>query len=90
MVQFTLPKNSQIVQGKTWPKPSSGNIRGFKVYRWNPDTGENPRVDTYYIDTDKCGPMVLDAIRGAFRKSMAISAYTHCHICRWSRTSFLI
>ena len=62
MVQFTLPKNSQIVQGKTWPKPSSGNIRGFKVYRWNPDNGENPRVDTYYIDTDKCGPMVLDAI----------------------------
>jgi succinate dehydrogenase / fumarate reductase iron-sulfur subunit len=62
MVAFTLPKNSKILQGKTWPKPSGANLKGFKVYRWDPDSGENPRVDTYYIDLDDCGPMVLDAI----------------------------
>ena len=62
MVQFTLPKNSQIVQGKTWPKPDGASVKAFRVYRWNPDTGENPRIDTYYIDTADCGPMVLDAI----------------------------
>jgi len=62
MVAFTLPKNSKILQGKTWPKPAGANLKGFKVYRWDPDSGENPRVDTYYIDLDDCGPMVLDAI----------------------------
>ena len=24
--------------------------------------GENPRVDTYFVDMDTCGPMVLDAL----------------------------
>lgn len=63
MAEFTLPKNSRIVHGKTWPKPENAkNIRAFKVYRWSPDEKKNPRVDTYYIDLDTCGPMVLDAI----------------------------
>ena len=62
MVQFTLPKNSKIRTGKTWPKPEGTNLRKFQVYRWNPDDGENPRVDTYFVDLDKCGPMILDAL----------------------------
>ncbi|HUY68939.1 MAG TPA: succinate dehydrogenase iron-sulfur subunit, partial [Alphaproteobacteria bacterium] len=33
----------------------------FKVYRWSPGD-ENPRLDEYEIDLDKCGPMVLDAL----------------------------
>ena len=63
MVQFTLPKNSQITAGKTWPKPAGGrNLREFRIYRWNPDDGHNPRIDTYFVDLDDCGPMVLDAL----------------------------
>ena len=63
MVQFTLPKNSQIRVGKTWPAPQGAtNIRKFKIYRWDPDTGENPRIDTYFVDREDCGPMVLDGI----------------------------
>ena len=62
MAQFTLPKNSKIRTGKTWPKPEGKNVRKFQIYRWNPDDGENPRVDTYFIDMDSCGPMVLDAL----------------------------
>ena len=62
MAKFTLPKNSQIVQGKTWPKGAGENLKAFKVYRWDPESGENPRIDTYYLDTADCGPMVLDAI----------------------------
>ena len=63
MVQLTLPKNSTIGTGQTWPKPEGAtNLREFRVYRWNPDDGENPRVDTYYVDMDDCGPMILDAI----------------------------
>ena len=63
MAQLTLPKNSQIKPGKTWPKPQGAtNLREFKVYRYDPDSGDNPRTDTYYVDRDDCGPMVLDAL----------------------------
>jgi succinate dehydrogenase / fumarate reductase, iron-sulfur subunit len=63
MVQLTLPKNSTIGKGKTWPKPEgAANLREFHVYRWNPDDGLNPRVDTYFVNLDDCGPMILDAI----------------------------
>lgn len=63
MVQLTLPKNSTIRTGKTWPKPEGAtNVRKFSIYRWNPDDGKNPQVDTYFLDMDKCGPMVLDAL----------------------------
>jgi succinate dehydrogenase / fumarate reductase iron-sulfur subunit len=40
----------------------SSNVKVFAVYRYDPDSGENPRVDTYEIDMDNCGPMVLDAL----------------------------
>jgi succinate dehydrogenase / fumarate reductase iron-sulfur subunit len=63
MVEFTLPKNSRVGEGKTWPEPDNArNTREFRVYRWNPDDGQNPRVDTYLVDLDDCGPMVLDAL----------------------------
>jgi len=62
MVQLTLPKNSQIKPGKTWPKPDSAALREFRVYRYDPDTGENPRIDTYFVDTKDCGPMILDGL----------------------------
>jgi succinate dehydrogenase / fumarate reductase, iron-sulfur subunit len=62
MVAFSLPRNSKIGTGKSWPMPSGTNIRQFKVYRWNPDDGKNPQVDTYHVNMDECGPMVLDAL----------------------------
>jgi len=63
MAEFTLPKNSVVQQGKTYPAPAGAtNIQVVEIYRWDPDSGENPRVDTYNLDLDICGPMVLDAI----------------------------
>ncbi|HHL21277.1 MAG TPA: succinate dehydrogenase iron-sulfur subunit [Aliiroseovarius sp.] len=63
MVELTLPKNSRIRVGKTWPRPEGATrLRKFLIYRWVPEDGENPRVDTYFVDLDKCGPMVLDAL----------------------------
>lgn len=63
MAEFNLPQNSRLTTGKTWPKPASAkNVTEFKVYRWSPDDTENPRTDTYYVDRDDCGPMVLDAL----------------------------
>jgi succinate dehydrogenase / fumarate reductase iron-sulfur subunit len=63
MVELLLPKNSQVQKGKTWPKPEGAlRLREFKIYRYDPDTEENPRLDTYFVNLDDCGPMVLDAL----------------------------
>jgi succinate dehydrogenase / fumarate reductase, iron-sulfur subunit len=63
MVQLTLPKNSRVTNGKAWPKPAGkANLREFKIYRYDPDGDSNPRTDSYFVDCDDCGPMVLDAI----------------------------
>jgi succinate dehydrogenase / fumarate reductase iron-sulfur subunit len=66
MVQFTLPKNSKITDGQTWPlkHKAKGNkgTRAYRVYRFDPDSGANPRMDNYTVDLDDCGPMVLDAL----------------------------
>jgi len=63
MVQFTLPKNSKITEGKTWDRSAGATkTREYRVYRWNPDDGHNPSIDTYTVDLGDCGPMVLDAL----------------------------
>jgi succinate dehydrogenase / fumarate reductase iron-sulfur subunit len=62
MVEFSLPKNSQPKPGKHYPAQGAKRVRRIEVYRWNPDSNENPRIDSYEIDLDDCGPMVLDAI----------------------------
>jgi len=63
MVQLTLPKNAEVKSGKTWPKPEGAKkLRKFKIYRYDPESGGNPRWDTYFVDMDRCGPMVLDAL----------------------------
>ncbi|MGZ5917352.1 MAG: 2Fe-2S iron-sulfur cluster-binding protein, partial [Methyloceanibacter sp.] len=66
MVQFTLPTNSKVKQGKAWNPPPEGAEEGrwreYRIYRFDPETGENPRLDTYWVDMAECGPMVLDAL----------------------------
>ncbi|WP_062732309.1 succinate dehydrogenase iron-sulfur subunit [Sphingobium abikonense] len=64
MAEFALPKNSKINgKGVTYKAPEGAtNVRSFKVYRYDPDSGQNPRYDTFEVDLDQCGPMVLDAL----------------------------
>ena len=63
MAQFNLPANSIVKKGKDFPAPAGAtNVKRFKIYRYDPDSGSNPRVDTYDVDLDTCGPMVLDAL----------------------------
>lgn len=63
MVEFTLPKNSRVKKGTTHTAPEGATrVKKFHVYRFDPDTGENPRVDTFEVDLDDCAPMVLDAL----------------------------
>ena len=63
MVQFALPKNSKITKGRHHAAPSgSGRTKAFKIYRYDPETDANPRWDTYEVDVENCGPMMLDAL----------------------------
>jgi succinate dehydrogenase / fumarate reductase iron-sulfur subunit len=63
MATFTLPKNSKITgQRREHRVAGAARVQKFKIYRWDPDTSENPRYDTFEIDLDDCGPMVLDAL----------------------------
>lgn len=63
MAEFSLPANSVVKKGNVFNAPATAkNVKRFKVYRYDPDNGQNPRVDVYDIDLDTCGPMVLDAL----------------------------
>ena len=63
MADFRLPRNSRIRGGETHPAPAGARRRTrFRIYRYDPDSGDNPRLDTYEVDRDACGPMVLDAL----------------------------
>src|SRR4051794_5889960 len=63
MSEFTLPANSKVDEGKHWalPKPAE-HVKSFRIYRWDPEKTSNPQMDTFEIDRDHCGPMVLDAL----------------------------
>ncbi|HEX9449248.1 MAG TPA: 2Fe-2S iron-sulfur cluster-binding protein, partial [Dongiaceae bacterium] len=63
MAELTLPAEMRPVPGKSFQAPAGAKrVKTFKVYRWDPDKGGNPQIDSYDVDLDSCGPMVLDAI----------------------------
>ncbi|MDX2236388.1 MAG: succinate dehydrogenase iron-sulfur subunit [Hyphomonadaceae bacterium] len=63
MVQLTLPRGSEVKAGKRYKAAKGAKaVRTFKVYRYDPEAGGNPRWDIYELDLSTCGPMVLDAI----------------------------
>ena len=65
MVEFRLPANSAHQSARaSHHKAAAGGaaVRTFRIYRFDPDSGENPRIDTFEVDTQGCGPMVLDAL----------------------------
>src|SRR5262249_45414782 len=63
MAEFTVPANSKIGAGTIHPLPPDAKTpRRFRIYRWSPEGGANPTIDTYTVDLADCGPMVLDAL----------------------------
>jgi succinate dehydrogenase / fumarate reductase iron-sulfur subunit len=67
--RFPVPRNfgvspeSCIKRGRTWPAPNGAvRTKRLDIYRYDPDTQTNPRIDSYLVDLDDCGPMVLDAL----------------------------
>lgn len=62
MVQLLLPKDSRVKKGEVKNEASGKKVKKFNIYRFDPETEKNPSVDTYHIDQEQCGPMVLDAL----------------------------
>ena len=85
--RFPVPRNfgvapeSRIGRGKAWPAPVGvTRVKALEIYRYDPDSGENPRLDTFEVDLDDCGPMVLDAL--IWIKSKVDSTLTFRRSCR--------
>jgi len=63
MADVRLPPNSQVFEAKIHVSTASGESpKKLIIYSYDPDSGENPRLDTYEIHRGKCGPMVLGAL----------------------------
>jgi succinate dehydrogenase / fumarate reductase iron-sulfur subunit len=85
MAEFRLPANSRVVKGVTHRAPAGARaVRAFHIYRFNPDSGENPRLDTFELDVAGCGPMLLDAliqIKGAIDSTLTFRRSCREGIC---------
>ena len=64
MAQFSLPANSVVNPNGHVHKAPAGakDVRSFRIYRFDPESNDKPRIDTYEVDMGSCGPMVLDAL----------------------------
>ncbi len=67
--RFPIPRNlgvdpkSRVLRGKTWRAPKGAkSVKLFDIYRYDPESGANPRLDRFEVDVRECGPMVLDAL----------------------------
>jgi succinate dehydrogenase / fumarate reductase iron-sulfur subunit len=83
MADFTLPKNSVVKKGHHFSCDAK-NKKAFHIYRYNPDAGENPTLDTFEINLDACGPMVLDAlikIKGEMDSTLAFRRSCREGVC---------
>jgi len=63
-IQLSNAKKFSVTVAKpaAAPKKEDKGTKTFKIYRWNPDKGGAPKMETYKVDLNTCGPMVLDAL----------------------------
>lgn len=51
---------ASVSEAPAEPQPK---MKSFQIYRWNPDQpSEKPKMQTYTLDLNKTGPMILDAL----------------------------
>ena len=63
MTKFNLPQNSKIEVGEYYKdRKNSRNLRKVNIYRWDPSSDKNPRIDTFEVDMDNCPSKVLDIL----------------------------
>ncbi len=55
------PKHTSTIEEPL--KDPEARIKTFHIYRWSPDTPkEKPKMQSYTLDLNKTGPMMLDAL----------------------------
>ena len=60
--QSATPPSQTTTIKEPVAEPDS-KIKTFHIYRWNPDEpSTKPRMQTYTLDLNKTGPMMLDAL----------------------------
>jgi succinate dehydrogenase / fumarate reductase iron-sulfur subunit len=80
-VNFGMSPDSRIERGRSWPAPvGAKRVKAFEIYRYDPDSCCNPRIDTFEVDLGDCGPMVLDAL--IWIKNKIDSTLTFRRSCR--------
>jgi succinate dehydrogenase / fumarate reductase iron-sulfur subunit len=80
MADFLLPPDSRITRGRAHPAPAGASkTRTFHVYRYDPASGENPRLDRFEVDVSGLS-MVLDAL--IWIKAESDSSLTFRRSCR--------
>lgn len=83
MADFGLPKHSIVKKGKRFAAEAK-HKKSFHIYRYDPDQNDNPQLDTFEVDLDSCGPMVLDAlikIKAEFDSSLAFRRSCREGVC---------
>jgi succinate dehydrogenase / fumarate reductase iron-sulfur subunit len=85
--RFPVPKNlgvsasSRVARGRSWPAPAGARrVKTFDIYRYDPDSGHSPRLDSFEVDLEECGPMVLDVL--FWIKNKVDSTLTFRRSCR--------
>jgi succinate dehydrogenase / fumarate reductase, iron-sulfur subunit len=62
MAEFRLPKTSKVRPGIfRRAVKHDARVRRFRIYRYASASSLQPSLDTYELDADACGPMILDA-----------------------------
>merc|ERR1711871_1594703 len=51
-----LGRNARVMSG------SAPLMKEVEIYRYDPDTGAEPRLQKYEVDLNACGPMTLDLL----------------------------
>lgn len=61
----------------------------YSLSRWNPDSNEEPKLQTYSVDMSTCGPMVLDALIKIKNESDPTLTFRRCVLTPIHQASFL-
>lgn len=58
-----IPIGVRTTQTATVAQEKNERLKKFMIYRWDPENPEvKPHLQTYEVDLNSCGPMVLDAL----------------------------
>ncbi|KAG0043402.1 succinate dehydrogenase complex, subunit B [Linnemannia elongata] len=63
VLKYSVPSAPVAIARTFATEAPAKKTKTFQIYRWNPDQpAEKPKLQTYEVDMNNCGPMVLDAL----------------------------